>query len=372
MRIAIFANTAWYLHNFRSSLITKLIDNGHEVIAIAPHDESASLLPKLGCQYLPMIIDNSGKNPFRDLLLLWRCLSLFRREKVDVVLTYTSKPNIFGSLAARLSKVATVNNISGLGAIFIGNGRLVWLVKMLYRISLTQSEKVFFQNRDDKNLFLYERLVDPEQVSLLPGSGVNVQRFYFSPLRTARGKFRFLLVARMLWDKGVGEFVEAARILIQKHKVEFFLLGSSDALNPAAIPHAKIEQWVEEGVIQYTAQVEDVRPHLIQADCVVLPSYREGAPRSLMEAAAMGRPIITTDTVGCRDVVIDNETGLLCRVRDAVDLSEKLETMLLLPEDQRAEMGRKARERVEKVFDETIVLDSYMSVIATLSKKGEN
>jgi glycosyltransferase involved in cell wall biosynthesis len=176
----------------------------------------------------------------------------------------------------------------------------------------------------------------------------------------------------MLWDKGVGEFVEAARILIQKHKVEFFLLGSSDALNPAAIPYAKIEQWVEEGVIQYAAQVEDVRPHLIQADCVVLPSYREGAPRSLMEAAAMGRPIITTDTVGCRDVVVDNETGLLCRVRDAVDLSEKLETMLLLPEDQRAGMGRKARERVEKVFDETIVLDSYMSVIATLSKKGEN
>jgi glycosyltransferase involved in cell wall biosynthesis len=372
LRIAIFANTAWNLHNFRSSLITKLIDNGHEVIAIAPHDESASLLPKLGCQYLPMIIDNSGKNPFCDLLLLWRCLSLFRREKVDVVLTYTSKPNIFGSLAARLSKVATVNNISGLGAIFIGNRRLVWLVKLLYRIALIRSETVFFQNRDDSRLFIDEGLVDPKKALLLPGSGVDLQRFYFTPLRVAEEKFRFLLVARMLWDKGIGEFIEAARLLRQKHKVEFFLLGSSDALNPAAIPYVKIEQWVKEGIIEYTAQVEDVRPHLIQSDCVVLPSYREGAPRSLLEAAAMGRPIITTDTAGCRDVVVDNETGLLCRVRDAIDLSEKLEIMLLLPEDQREKMGRKARERIEKVFDETIVLDRYMSVIAGLQKKIEN
>ena len=372
LRIAIFANTAWYLRNFRSSLITRLIHDGHEVIAIAPHDESASSLSKLGCQYLPIIIDNSGKNPFRDLLLLYRCLSLFRRERVDVVLTYTSKPNIFGSLAARLSKVATVNNISGLGAIFIGNGCLVWLVKILYRISLTQSEKVFFQNRDDNRLFIDEGLVDSKITSILPGSGVDLQRFYFTPLRVAKENFRFLLVARMLWDKGVGEFIEAARVLRQRYKVEFFLLGSSDALNPAAISHVKIEQWVEEGVIQYIAQVEDVRPHLIRADCVVLPSYREGAPRSLLEAAAMGRPIITTDAVGCRDVVVDHETGLLCKVKDSVDLSKKLETMLLLPEDQRAEMGRKGRERVEKLFDENIVLDRYLSVIAKLSKKGEN
>ena len=149
-------------------------------------------------------------------------------------------------------------------------------------------------------------------------------------------------------------------------------MGSSDALNPAARSYVKIEQWVEEGIIEYTAQVEDVRPHLIQSDCVVLLSYREGAPRSLLEAAAMGRPIITTDTAGCRDVVVDNETGLLCRVRDAIDLSEKLEIMLLLPEDQREKMGRKARERIEKVFDETIVLDRYMSVIAGLQKKIEN
>ena len=369
MRVAIISNTAWYLRNFRSSLITRLIHDGHEVIAIAPPDESVSSLSKLGCQYLPIIIDNSGKNPFRDLLFLYRCLSLFHRKRVDVVLTYTSKPNIFGSLAARLARIAAVNNISGLGAIFIDNGRLVWLLKLLYRVSLTGSVKVFFQNEDDHRLFVNEQLVDPQKASLLPGSGVDLKRFCFTPLSNGKERFRFLLVARMLWDKGIGEFVEAARRLRCRYKVEFVLLGPSDAPNPAAISRFKIEQWVKEGVVQYITQVEDVRPYLIQADCVVLPSYREGVPRSLLEAAAMGRPIVTTDTVGCRDVVVDNETGLLCKVRDSADLFNKLETMLLLSEAQRAEMGRKARARVEKVFDETIVLDNYMSGITTLSEE---
>ena len=364
LKIIICANTSWYLYNFRANLITKLCENGHSVLAVAPTDKYVPLLSSLKCRYLPFEIDNRGTHPGRDLLLFWRFILLLRREKPDVLLTYTVKPNIYGSLSARVCAVPVINNISGLGAVFIKNSWLTKLVKGLYRLSLARSEKVFFQNKDDEKHFISNGLVQENVTECLPGSGVDLYRFRYSPISKHTKTFRYLLVARMLWDKGVGEFVSVAREFKRLNKdIEFCLLGQVDAPNPAAISKEQIDLWHKEGVICYLGYTEDVIPYLRSADCVVLPSYREGTPRSLLEAAAIGRTIVTTDTVGCRETVIDGESGLLCKVRDAQDLGEKMRRVLALSFEERTTMGLMGRKYMENNFDEKIVLNQYICAI---------
>ena len=344
-----------------------MVANGHEVIAVAPVDEHSVRLAELGCRYVPMPMDNQGTHPGRDLILLWRFLRLMRRERPDVYLGYTVKPNVYGSLAAHLLRIPVINNISGLGAVFIRDGWLLRVVRWMYRTALMRSAKVFFQNDDDRQLFISGGLLRAEMTDLLPGSGIDLNRFTPSPKTVGLGdesKFRFLLIARMLRDKGVGEYVEAARLLRQRWPLaEFCLLGFVDVQNPTAISHIEMDAWVAEGVVNYLGVSEDVRAEIAAADCIVLPSYREGTPRTLLEAAAMGRPIITTDAVGCREVVDDGVNGYLCKVRDAGDLAEKMELMLSLPPEQRSKMGQRGRAKMVTKFDEQIVIKKYLAAI---------
>ena len=238
---------------------------------------------------------------------------------------------------------------------------------------MLQAPHVFFQNKDDLNFFLPNKLVKPSQVILVPGSGVDLIRFKATSRATgpyaSPDCITFLLLARLLWDKGVGEYIDAARHLKKRHgNVRFLLLGQFDVANPAAIPEAKIEQWQSEGTIDYLGKTDDVRPYIEAADCIVLPSYyREGIPRSLLEAAASAKPIITTDSVGCRDTVEDGVTGFLCQPKNWEDLADKMEAVLLMTEDQRQAMGLKGREKMEREFDERIVIDRYLSVIKELN-----
>ena len=370
MKILISVNTAWNLVNFRSGLIGALVAQGHEVIAAAPDDVYAPRLAAMGCRFVPLPMHNGGTHPGRDALLLWRYLRLLARERPDVYLGYTVKPNVYGSLAARWLRVPVINNIAGLGAVFIKDGWLVRLVRWLYRVALARSARVFFQNRDDRQLFVAGGLVRAEVTDLLPGSGIDLTKFGVEPLATtnsAAGKFRFLLIARMLLDKGVGEYVEAARLLRQRYpQLECCLLGFVDVQNPAAVSRAQMEAWVTQGFVKYLGVSDDVRPEIAAADCIVLPSYREGTPRTLLEAAAMGRPIITTDAVGCRDVVDDGQNGYLCKVRDAADLAEKMERMLNLTLEQRQQMGDCGRLKMEREFDERIVIKKYLDAIRDL------
>ena len=373
MRVIIVVNTAWNLVNFRGGLIRSLVAAGHEVIAVAPRDSYAPQLAALGCRYVPFSMDNQGTHPGRDILLLLRFLRLFLRVQPDVVLGYTVKPNVYGSLAAHLLGVPVINNIAGLGAVFIEKSWVTVVVRALYRAALYRSHRVFFQNADDCRLFIDGRMVRPEVVALLPGSGIDLSKYAYLPpiLEKKRKKpFRFLLIARMLWDKGVGEFVEAARLLRQRlPHVECCLLGFVDVLNPSAISLSQIEKWVSERTVRYLGVSEDVRCEIIEADCVVLPSYREGTPRSLLEAAAIGRPLVATDVVGCREVVDDGQNGFLCRVRDAQDLAEKMERMVLLSSEERMQMGMYGRRKMERQFDEKIVIARYLEVINTIKKK---
>ena len=353
--------------NFRAGLIGALVAQGHEVIAAAPDDAYAPRLAALGCRFVPLPMDNQGTHPGRDALLLWRYLRLMARERPDVYLGYTVKPNIYGSLAAHLIGAPVINNIAGLGAVFGKRGLLVRFVRGLYRLALGRSAKVFFQNSDDRQLFIGGGLVRAEVADLLPGSGIDLTRFAMaSPHAVGDGKdkFRFLLIARMLWDKGVGEFVEAAKLIRARWpQVECCLLGFLDVQNPGAISREQMNVLVAQGVI-YLGASDDVRIEVEAADCIVLPSYyREGTPRTLLEAAAMGRPIITTDSVGCREVVDDGKNGYLCKPRDATDLADKMDRMLNLSPEQRQQMSLYGRHKMEREFDEEIVIRKYLDAI---------
>jgi glycosyltransferase involved in cell wall biosynthesis len=375
-KIFIVLNTAWNLLNFRSGLIRALVAEGYEVVAVAPDDAYSARLSELGCQFVALPMDNTGTHPLRDMRLFLRFWMLLRRERPDLLFAYTVKPNVYGSIAAGLLGIPVVNNIAGLGAVFIKDGWLVRLVRGLYRMALRRSAKVFFQNGDDKDLFVEASLIRPEQADLLPGSGIDLTRFsaganglHSSPDAEQR-KFRFLLIARMLRDKGVAEYVAAAKLLRARWpNVDCCLLGFLDVQNPAAISTEEMNAWVAEGYVRYLGVSDDVRSEIATADCIVLPSYREGTPRTLLEAAAMAKPIITTDAVGCREVVDDGVNGYLCKVRDAEDLAAKMERMLGLSMDERAAMGRAGRRKMEAQFDEKIVIAKYLQVVAELVGK---
>ena len=287
---------------------------------------------------------------------------LLKRERPDAYLGYTVKPNVYGSLAAHFLNIPVINNIAGLGAVFINSSWLTRVVQNFYRLALRRSFKVFFQNADDEALFIEKKLVPSARTDRLPGSGIDLERFSLAPL--PQGAPRFLLIGRMLWDKGVREFVEAARMLRARGvDAEFCLLGFLDVKNPTAISRETMDEWAREGVINYLGTTDDVRVAIATAHCVVLPSYREGTSRTLLEAAAMGRPLVTTDAAGCREVVDDGVNGYLCRIRDATHLAEKMEQIVLLGTAERAEMGRRGREKMEREFDERLVIGKYLKAV---------
>jgi len=366
-KILISLNTAWNLLNFRAGLIGGLISSGYEVVAVAPKDEYVVKLELLGCRFIHLEMDNQGTHPIRDLLLLWRFFRLLNTEKPDLCLFYTVKPNVYGSLVSSFCGIPFINNVSGLGAVFIQGGWLRRFVSSLYKLAFRNSYRVFFQNRDDLGLFLENKLVKVELTDVLPGSGINLH--HFTPAddtdrKSLNTPFRFLLIARMLKDKGVAEFVNAAQLLKESGvKAEFCLLGFLDVQNPAAISSEQMKEWTDQGFVKYLGVSDDVREHIASADCIVLPSYREGTPRTLLEAAAMGKPIITTNVVGCKEVVEHGVNGFLCEVKNAQDLALKMKEMLLLSEDQRRSMGKNGRLKMEKEFDENIVIQKYLQAI---------
>jgi glycosyltransferase involved in cell wall biosynthesis len=285
---------------------------------------------------------------------------------------------VYGSLAANLLGIPVINNIAGLGSAFIKNGLIALVLKFLYRVALSRSKCVFFQNPDDLQLFSNLNLVTQTQALLLPGSGVDLKKFQQLPLAcfesntvnksNKQRSFVFLLVARLLRDKGIDEYVNAARILKERYpQVKCALLGFMDEENPNSIGNAQMHAWLEEGVVSYWGTSNDVRLQLTKADCVVLPSYREGTPRTLLEAAAMGRPLIATDVPGCREVVRDGINGLLCLPRDSIDLAKKMELMISFSNSQLQKMSDASRKWVEDRFSEQVVIDKYRKILIEIS-----
>lgn len=358
------ANTSWYLYNFRHGILERLIKDGYTVQILAPEDKYSKNLVEMGCEFYHIDTDGKTKNPLKDLGLLINYYKMLKKLKPDMIFNSTIKPNIYASMAASILKIDVINNVSGLGNIFINNNLTTKLVKILYRIAFRNSKKVFFQNDDDMKLFLDNKLVTEDFCGRLPGSGVNTEKF--KPMeKKPSDKIKFILIARMLWDKGIGEYVETARVLNKKYNnLEFQLLGHLNFDNPTAISKEQMDKWVEEGIVSYLGLSDDVREQIKEADCVVLPSkYREGVPKTLIEAAAMEKPIITTDNVGCRDIVEDGHNGFLCKPKSVESLVRKIEYFLKLSEENRDVLGKNGRIKVEREFDEKIVIEKYFEEI---------
>jgi glycosyltransferase involved in cell wall biosynthesis len=313
-----------------------------------------------------MAMDSSGVSVREDMSLLLRYLKLFRVLKPAAYLGFTAKPNIYGSLAAQAVGARTINNVSGLGTAFIKRGLLTRIVTSLYRLSFRRSAKVFFQNPDDLDLFVSTGLVDPRKTELLPGSGIDLDHFKPSAAQREPGPFRFLFVGRLLWDKGVAEYVAAARLVRRTYPGAVFqMLGQLGANNRTAVPSAELERWQAEGIIDYLGESEDVREAISLADCIVLPSYREGLPRALLEGSAMGKPLIATNVPGCREVVVDGHTGYLCEVRSAPSLADTMLKVLVASELERSGMGAAGRAKVELEFCQSLVIAKYLAAVSS-------
>jgi glycosyltransferase involved in cell wall biosynthesis len=362
--VVVASNTTWYLYNFRRGLIRGLLEHGHEVVIVSPEDEYSERLRQEGCRFIGLPLDNKGTNPVADFCTFLHFLRTYRRMRPLLVFHNTIKPVIYGSLAARCLGIPTINTVTGLGSVFSKRGMIQKIVCCLYKFSQARAKKIFFQNHEDMMLFMQQGLVPTACVERIPGSGVDISRFRPSPKAPGESTV-FLMVSRMLWEKGVGEFVAAARLMRERHPSTCFrLLGYLDVESPTAIPHEQMEQWMREGGIEYLGSTDDVPTAIAQADCVVLPSYyREGVPKCLLEGAAMEKPLIATDNVGCHDVVVDGKNGFLCRPRDVQDLVRAMERLLSLSADQRAELGRAGREKVQREFDENVVVRQYLSAL---------
>lgn len=366
MKIAISINTSWNVVNFRAGLVRALIAHGHEVIAVTPTDAHSPRIADLGARFVPLEMDGRSRSPAHDIGLALKYRAIFKRERPDIYLGFTIKPNLYGSMAAHSLGIPVVNNITGLGKTFVGGGWLNRVVTMLYRVALSRSRTVFFQNRDDRALFAARRLVDDDVIRLLPGSGVDLDRF--RPGETdgkEPGPFTFLLVARLLWAKGIAQYVEAARRILKSHPdTRFRIVGMIDEFGADGVPRSALDEWQAEGVIEYLGPADDVRPHIAAADCLVLPTYYpEGTPRILLEGAAMGKPLLTTDVPGCRDVVEDGVTGRLVTPRDIDALHAAMADLRGLSPPALAAMGAAARRKAERDFDERIVVRRYLDAI---------
>ena len=362
-------NSAWNIANFRSGLIHALMADGWDVLAAAPADEHVDRVRALGCRFVDLPMDNGGTHPWRDLQLYRRYRALIRAERPAAYLGFSIKPNVYGSLAAQAFGVPVINNIAGLGTAFI---RQTWLTKVamsLYRHALRRSHRVLFQNEDDRRYFIDSGIVAERCTDRVPGSGVDLAAFPSQPLPARRTgePVRFLFVGRVLRDKGIIEYVEAARQLrIAGINAEFSILGPIGSQNRSALARGEVDAWVDEGVVRYLGATSDVRPFLAAAHCIVLPSYREGVPRTLLEAASMGRPLIATDAVGCRDVVDNDINGYLVGIADSGDLAAKCARFAALSDDAKASMGQASRRKAELEFDERIVLSKYLKYTRNL------
>ena len=383
MKIALFAPSDAYLFNFRGALAAALHEAGHEVLMVAPPGPFGARFEALGYRWCPAPMERAGMNPVKEVrLIAWLC-RFFRRERVDLVHGFIIKGAVYGALAGRLAGVSgRVASITGMGYLFLHdsilNRCLRAVVKRLFRLAFSgRSIRVVVQNRDDLALFRDQGLARPRILSMVPGSGVDCERF--APINaTANEKahdrtqidgnkpFRVLLPARLLWHKGLAEYLEASRQLRSEGRsVDCLLAGEPDASNPTTVTEAEVEQWAKDGLVEWLGFVDDMPSLYRKVDAVVLPSYREGLPKVLVEGAAAALPLVTTDVPGCREVVSDGEDGLLVPARDPQALADAIARLQDGPQLRRR-LGKAAREKALARFDTGIVVKNFFNIYAEL------
>jgi glycosyltransferase involved in cell wall biosynthesis len=363
-KIVISANTSWYIFNFRKNTIISLIESGFQVFVVAPRDDYTDKLINLGCKFYNVEINRSGKNIFNELKTIFYLNGVIRKIKPFVILNFTPKNNIYGAFVGWINKVHVVNNIAGLGFLFNKNSFSTKIALFLYKVTQKTVFHVFFQNSLDMDFFVQRKIVKHEKSSLLPGSGVDLDHFKISHAKDD-GCVRFLFLGRLLVEKGIANFIEAAvKVKANYPYAKFQILGFFDEQNPSSISIDTLKKYINDGTIDYLGSSVNVANFIKNVDCVVLPSfYREGVPKSLLEAAAMAKPIITTNNVGCKETIVDGVNGFLCKVKDSNDLADKIERVINMSHNDRILMGLNGREKMEKEFDEKIVVSRYLKVV---------
>jgi glycosyltransferase involved in cell wall biosynthesis len=313
-------------------------------------------------------MDSRGANPIKDSALILELLLTYRKIKPDVILHYTIKPNVYGTIAASLLRIPVINNVCGLGTVFLKDNLVSAIAVFLYRISFRFAQKVFFQNSDDLKLFIKKKLVTADAADIVPGSGIDLKKF--QPVAYKRNsKFTFLLISRLISDKGVLEYVEAVKKLKENgFQATFQILGAKDPEHKRGIKTQVIDEWINSRTIDYLGTTNDVRQFIREADCIVLPSYREGTPRTLLEAASSSKPIIATDVPGCNHVVIHNFNGLLCKLKDPADLADKMQEIAGLEDEKLKQFGINGRLKMQAEYDESFVINKYLRALDEVKK----
>jgi len=370
IKIIYFVTEDWYFWSHRLPIAKAALKEGYDVIVAAAVAEHGAKIKSEGLRLAPLSLNRSGKNPFKEFLSLLEIIRLYRTEKPDIVHHVALKPALYGAIAAFLTGVpATVNALAGLGHIFIDRGVKAWImrffVKAAFRLALKRKSAItIFQNSDDRGLLIKMKLVEPENAVMIKGSGVDISLFT-PPQQELPGNETpiALLSSRMLMTKGVGDFVEAARMLKErKVNVRMVLAGAPDPHNPASIPLSQLEKWDKEGAVEYWGFREQMAELLKQVSIVVLPSfYGEGVPLSLMEAVSAERPVVTYDVPGCREIVRHNVNGLLVPLRDIEALAGAI-GLLINDSQLRRKMGAEGRRIVEEEFSEKIVVEKTMNL----------
>jgi glycosyltransferase involved in cell wall biosynthesis len=368
--IAIIENHIISTNTVRQKLTQVLIDLGYNVTILSTGTAKELAIAK-SKNFNVIDIGTSNTKPGDVLVYIKNLRAALKKTEADVCLTFTMRPAIWGNMVTRLMKIPTITNITGIGPLAESETYVYKIARVLYRFVLKKTAVVFFQNKDDLDIFLRKRFVKATQAALIPGSGVDYE--YFAPIPKKRndGKFVFLFISRLIKDKGILEYVAAARQLAATYEdVTCQVLGPyySQNLKENIITEKQIMHWLDEGIVQYLGAAEDVRPFIAEADCVVLPSYREGMSNVLLEAGSMQKPCITTDTTGCNNIVVDDVTGYLCKVKDARDLADKMRKIMNLTAEERNRMGIKAREIVKEKFAKKIVTDAYQQAICRILK----
>ena len=362
-KILILSNTCGGLYSFRREVFEALLKQGHSLLVVAPDGPKTYLIKELGCQFIPISFKRQGTNPLADFKQMLTYRRIIKQEKPDVVLTYTIKPNLYGGMACRLTHTPQIANITGLGVATEKPGFLRSLTTLLYRLGLKKAQKVFFQNTENMQLCKELKLVSAPS-ALIPGSGVNLDHFQLLPYPPGKDGYHFVFISRIQRRKGIEQYLKAAEIIKRKYpQTEFHILGSCED----KAYKDRLEKLASEGIIQYHGFVKDTRPFLADIHCTVHPSfYPEGMSNVLLESCASGRPIITTDKAGCREIVDEGRNGFIVRQQDADDLIEKIEKFILIPHEEKEQMGLYAREKVAKEFDRRVVVDAYLKEIDSI------
>ena len=349
------------MYNFRLNLIKKFIHFGYEVCIVAPEDEYTEKIRATGLQVITVKkLKRSGNNPIQDFNLFLEYIKIYKALQPAFIFHYTIKPNIYGTLAAKICNVKSISITTGLGNAFSTKGGLFYFAKYLYKISSVYALEVWFLNSSDRSIFINNKIIPEYKSFILPGEGVDTSVFMPTLQYPENKTTTFLLVSRMLYDKGIEEFVEASKLLVKKgYALSSSLLGKIDNDNPEAIALEIIKKWEYDGIVRYLGSTKDVKPYIENVDAIVLPSYSEGVPRILLEAASMEKPIITTRIPGCEEVVEDGVNGYLCEPKNIEDLAAQMEKLILLTVDKRKKMGIAGRKKMLASFDEKIIINIY-------------